>query len=78
MSPVLAVSTTWVGPPLREARLRAGLTREQLARLADCSAGWLGQLESGYQPGASAALVRIWRVLHALGAGPRKEVVSNT
>lgn len=74
---MLIVSTPWVGPPLREARLEAGLTREQLAHLADCSAGWVGQLEGGYQPGASAALVRIWRVLCALGAG-REEVMPNT
>jgi len=30
---------------------------------------WIAQLEGGLRPASSEALVRIWRVLDALGAG---------
>jgi transcriptional regulator with XRE-family HTH domain len=60
--------TSWpVGEVLREARHRAGLTREKLATLAGCSYGWIAQLEAGAQPVNSTKLEGIWRVLDALG-----------
>jgi len=69
---MVTVTSTRVGPELRTARERAGLSREQLARLADCSSSRLAQLEGGMAPAKSEALKRIWRVLDALGAGQRK------
>jgi transcriptional regulator with XRE-family HTH domain len=55
-----------VGPELREAREACGLSRERLARLADCSYARVAQLELGMRPAHSPALARIWRVLDAL------------
>ena len=55
------------GVDLREARRRAGLTREKLAVLAGCSEAWVAQLEAGVQPLHSVKLAAIWRVLDALG-----------
>ncbi len=66
----MTTTTTHVGAELREARKRAGLSREKLARLASCSTAWLAQLECGLRPGTSDALLRIWHVLDAMnGSG---------
>ena len=56
-----------VGAELRDARQRAGLTREKLATLAGCSYGWIAQLEAGVRPVNSTKLEGIWRVLNRLG-----------
>ncbi len=59
--------TPRVGPGLRSAREAVGVSREQLARLADCSVNWIEQLEvRAVAPARSEALPRIWRVLDAL------------
>jgi transcriptional regulator with XRE-family HTH domain len=58
-----------VGAPLREARVKVGLSRERLARLADCSTTAIAQFERGLQPDASPTLDRVWRVLDALVGG---------
>jgi transcriptional regulator with XRE-family HTH domain len=62
----MTTTTARVGPELRSTRVKAGLSREKLAALAGCSVAWVTQLEGGMTPGSSAALDRIWRVLHAL------------
>lgn len=62
-----ATARPQVGPELRSARLRAGLSQEKLANLAGCSLSWVRQLELGLQPTASPKLDEIWRVLSALG-----------
>jgi predicted transcriptional regulator len=60
-----------VGPELRSAREAAGISREQLARLADCSVNWIEQLEvRAVAPTRSDALPRIWRALDALRDRP--------
>jgi transcriptional regulator with XRE-family HTH domain len=64
-----------VGPELRRAREQTGLSRETLARLASCSSSRITQFEQGMRPAVSPALSRVWRVLTALGAGPREEVM---
>lgn len=48
---------------LRAARERIGLTRAQVARLADCSLAQLGNLEAGAIPHRSAVLERVYAVL---------------
>jgi transcriptional regulator with XRE-family HTH domain len=68
-------TTARVGPELRSARNRAGLTRERLSALAGCSVAWLAHLERGAVPTTSPALDRIWDVLSAFGEpAPREEV----
>jgi transcriptional regulator with XRE-family HTH domain len=70
----MGVSTEcgWVGPELRQARERAGLTRAQLAALADCSVGWVRWCEAAaVAPATSASLGRIWRVLDVLNRSAR-------
>jgi transcriptional regulator with XRE-family HTH domain len=73
---VSTTNTPRVGSELRLARKRAGLSREALARLADCSANWIAQLERDPEFD-SPSLERIWRVLDALGANRHVEVNSN-
>lgn len=48
---------------LREARLAAGLTQEQLARLAGIPAGTYRPIESGHRAGNLRTLSRIARAL---------------
>ncbi|MGZ4254814.1 MAG: helix-turn-helix domain-containing protein [Solirubrobacteraceae bacterium] len=59
-------ATPRVGPELREARRRAGLTQERLAQVAGCSLAYVRQLETGLAPANSQKLADIWRVLDAL------------
>jgi transcriptional regulator with XRE-family HTH domain len=68
MSTMASTTTTRVGQDLRAAREQAGLSRERLARLADCSVDWIKQLERDLP--VSPALDRIWRVLDALDDRP--------
>jgi transcriptional regulator with XRE-family HTH domain len=65
----VSVSTNpGVGPELRQARESVGLTRAQLAALANCSVGWVRWLEAtAVAPASSPSLERIWRVLDVLG-----------
>ncbi len=64
-------TTPRVGPELRSAREAVGISRERLARLADCSVNWVEQLENrAAAPARSEALPRIWRALDALGDRP--------
>ena len=66
-----ATSSPRVGPELRSAREAVGISRERLARLADCSVNWVEQLENrAVTPARSDALPRIWRALDALSDGP--------
>lgn len=76
----MAASTTSpVGRELRVARERAGLSRQQLAALANCSIAWVVQLEMrGVPPARSEALERIWRALDALNGPDRREEVDAT
>jgi transcriptional regulator with XRE-family HTH domain len=48
---------------LRERRLAAGLTQQQLGNLADCSLTHLQLLERGYSPTHSDVRVRVLAVL---------------
>jgi transcriptional regulator with XRE-family HTH domain len=62
-----------VGPPLREAREQAHLSREQLAQLSGCSTSRIAQFEQGLRPDDSPTLRRVWAVLDALlGADPAR------
>ena len=62
---------------LREARERAHLSREHLARLSDCSTSRVQQFEHGLRPDVSPTLKRVWAVLDALlGDEPRREEVT--
>jgi len=49
---------------LRERRLAAGLTQQQLASLAGCSLTHLQLLERGYSPTRSAVRARVLAALH--------------
>jgi transcriptional regulator with XRE-family HTH domain len=51
---------------IRELRLRAGLSRERLARLANCSFSSIAAIERGYIPERSVIVPEIERVLDAL------------
>jgi transcriptional regulator with XRE-family HTH domain len=48
---------------LRERRLAAGLTQQQLANLADCSLTHLQLLERGYRPTRSEVRTRVLAAL---------------
>jgi len=50
---------------LRERRLAAGLTQQQLANLADCSLTHLQLLERGYKPTRSEVRARVLTTLRA-------------
>jgi predicted transcriptional regulator len=52
-----------VAAEVRTRRQAAGLTQAQLARLADCSLAFVGNLEAGYMPRRSPTLARILAVL---------------
>ena len=51
---------------LRERRQRAGISRQQLAALAQCSVSVLQLMETGYSPRRSAVRDRVVRVLDGL------------
>jgi transcriptional regulator with XRE-family HTH domain len=51
---------------IRERREAAGLSRERLARLAECSTAMVVQIEQGYRPGRSRVLPRVERILDTL------------
>lgn len=51
------------GHDLRTAREGAGLTRAELAALADCSLASLGNIEAGAVPKRSAVLDAAWAAL---------------
>jgi transcriptional regulator with XRE-family HTH domain len=57
---------TRAGSVLRDARRRAGLTQERLARLADCSTNYVKQFEAGLEPANSPTLDSVWRVVDAM------------
>ena len=54
------------GGTLRERRARAGITRQTLAELANCSVSVLQLMETGYQPKRSEVRDRVERILDAL------------
>jgi transcriptional regulator with XRE-family HTH domain len=56
------------GDDLRASRLRLGITRAQLAGLADCSYATLSQIEQGAIPRKSAVLQRAQQALATLAA----------
>ena len=58
-----------LGAAIRQARLDAGLTQQELAERARVSRRWLGVMESGKAP--RAELGHILAVLTTLGAGLR-------
>ena len=51
---------------IRELRQQAGLSREKLARFANCSAAFIVTVERGYVPEKSAVVPEIERVLAVL------------
>lgn len=51
------------GSELRAARERAGLTRAELAQLADCSLAHIANCEHGAVPRHSPTLDRVWALL---------------
>jgi transcriptional regulator with XRE-family HTH domain len=55
---------TQVGAAAREARLRAGLTQEELAERADLATEVYGRLERGLMLPSLPSLLRLCRVLH--------------
>jgi transcriptional regulator with XRE-family HTH domain len=57
-------TTTHSGLNLRSARKRAGLTRAQLAQLADCSLASLANIEQGAVPKHSAVLERALAIIN--------------
>jgi transcriptional regulator with XRE-family HTH domain len=65
------------GPPrktyIRSLRDSAGISRQKLAYLADCSIGTIAQYENGYVPGESEIYDRAVRVLTELN-GPSTDV----
>lgn len=54
---------------LRDRRLAAGLSQEALARLADCSTGYVRLLESGYTPHSGSVAERVAAVLEKRETG---------
>ena len=52
------------GGGIRAARRDAGLSRQKLASLADCSVSYLQLLEGGFTPADSSVIPRIMRVLN--------------
>jgi transcriptional regulator with XRE-family HTH domain len=58
-----ATTRSQSGRDLRAAREKAGLTRVELARLAECSLAQLGSIEQGLTPHRSGVLERAWAVL---------------
>ena len=56
-----------MGAALRQARLDAGLTQEELSAKAAVSRRWLGLVENGRVEGAEMG--RVFQVLRALGIG---------
>ena len=59
-------NTTSVGRELRAAREAAGLTRAQLAGMAECSLSSLDAIEQGAVPKRSAVLERAFAVLEEM------------
>jgi transcriptional regulator with XRE-family HTH domain len=59
------------GAKLRDARERAGQSREQLALAADLTASTISVYENGYRGPSRAALIRL---AEALGVSPRQLV----
>jgi predicted transcriptional regulator len=64
----MAATITTVGRgsvrELRQTREAAGLTRAQLAGLADCSMAFIANVEQGYVPKRSPTLEHIFDVLN--------------
>jgi len=56
-----------LGVAMHDARMRAGLTQEQLAERSGVSRRWIGAVEAGRRPGAEIS--RVFDVLRALGLG---------
>jgi predicted transcriptional regulator len=66
--PVAASERTSAGSDLRAERTRLGISRAQLAGLADCSMAALGNIENGAVPKRSSVLERAFAALAALSA----------
>lgn len=61
-----ARSLPLLGEAIKTLRLEQGLTQAELARAADVSRRWIGEVEAGARAGVE--LARALRVLDALGA----------
>lgn len=61
-----AKATPPVGGTVRELRLAAGLTQEQLARVAGCSLSYIRLVEGGYRPSSAASSPKLRRLLDVL------------
>jgi transcriptional regulator with XRE-family HTH domain len=75
---MVSAQATPEGGRLRERRLEAGITQQQLAERARCSIALVRLFESGYQPGHSNVLPRIVAVLESDTTSPASEVASKT
>lgn len=62
----MSVNATPAFGPIRVLRKEAGMSQEQLARLADCSTGYVRVLEAGYMPASPEGAPAYARVLQAL------------
>lgn len=60
-------TTTGEGQDLRRAREAAGITRAELAALADCSLSQLANIEQGATPRHSKVLERAWTAIAQSG-----------
>lgn len=58
---------------LRALRLKAKLSQQRLAELADCSLASVGLFESGYMPERSSVLERLLAVLTEVLADPHND-----
>jgi len=67
---MIANDSTDSARPIRDLRLAAGLSQEQLARLADCSTAYVRVLERGYEPDPATSPVyrRISNLLNDNGS----------
>jgi len=63
---MVASSRRTAGSDLREARTRLGVSRAELAGLADCSMAALGNIEQGAVPKRSRVLERAWQALDSV------------
>ena len=61
-----------IGQNIRRYRIKRGLTQEQLAELADFSAGYVRQLEIGMK---TLSLPALYRIAEALGTTPQSLLV---
>jgi predicted transcriptional regulator len=82
VSTINANDSPSTGGSLRQRRRRLNISQEDLARLADCSTGYVRLLERGFQPEHSDVLPRVIAALDSLndnapGAQAGREVTTS-